>query len=291
LAAAEELEAPVTASLPYCGTPPLPGTLLERFNLDPVLIVVLIAAAAWHLTRLRGDPSRWRALCAWTSVAIALVSPLCALSVALFSARVGQHMLLLLTAAPLLGLTLPAPRLRHRRMEIWVTSLFLMLALWFWHMPAPYQATFESTSAYWLMHVTLFGSGVWFWRALLGSGRAHTADALVAAAMTSMQIGLLGAVLAMASHPLFFNHFTTTQVWGLTPLADQQLGGVIMWVPGIALFLWATLRGLSTLRQPGRRARATHDLADVAGRRTLAGRPLPAQGLRADTTASGYSYF
>jgi putative membrane protein len=238
----------MTASIPYCGAAPLPGTLLERFNLDPVLIAVLVLAAGGHLLWLRARPARWQALCGWASIAVALISPLCALSVSLFSARVGQHMLLLLTAAPLLGLTLPAPRTAGRRAQIWLSSLVFLLALWFWHMPAPYQATFESTSVYWLMHITLFGSGLLLWRALLNCGRAHTADALVVAVMSSMQMGLLGAVLTTASHPLFFSHFTTTQVWGLTPLEDQQLGGVIMWVPGIALFLWATLRGLGALR-------------------------------------------
>jgi putative membrane protein len=238
----------MTATLPYCGASPLPGTLLERFNLDPVLILVLALAAGWHLLWLRARPARWQALCAWTSIAVALISPLCALSVALFSARIAQHMLLLLTAAPLLGLTLPAPRAAGRRAQIWLSGLFFLLALWFWHLPAPYQWTFESTSVYWLMHITLFGSDLLLWRGLLSSGRAHTADALVVAVMTSMQMGLLGAVLATASHPLFFTHFTTTQVWGMTPLEDQQLGGVIMWVPGIALFLWATLRGLGALR-------------------------------------------
>jgi putative membrane protein len=62
-----------------------------------------------------------------------------------------------------------------------------------------------------------------------------------------MQMGLLGAVLTFAGHPLFLWHLTTTQVWGLSPLRDQQLGGTLMWVPGIALFLFAALRSLSRL--------------------------------------------
>ena len=236
----------MSAAIPYCGVAPLPGTLLERFNLDPVLIVLLVLAASWHLARR--PHARWQASAGWALVAAALISPLCALSVSLFSARIAQHMVLLLTAAPLLALSLPAPRIERQRAHIWLSALAFVLALWYWHMPTPYQATFDSTLVYWLMHVTLFGSGLLLWHALLTAGRPHTPDALAVALMTSMQMGLLGAVLALASRPLFFSHLTTTQVWGLTPLEDQQLGGVIMWVPGIALFLWATLRGLASLR-------------------------------------------
>ncbi len=46
---------------------------------------------------------------------------------------------------------------------------------------------------------------------------------------------------------MFLRHLTTTQVWGLSPLRDQQLGGTLMWVPGIVLFLFAALRSLSRL--------------------------------------------
>ena len=62
-----------------------------------------------------------------------------------------------------------------------------------------------------------------------------------------MQMGFLGAVLTLASRPLFFWHLTTTQRLGPHAAQDQQLGGVFMWVPGIVLFLWAALRSLQRL--------------------------------------------
>ncbi len=65
--------------------------------------------------------------------------------------------------------------------------------------------------------------------------------------MTFLQMGLLGAVLTLAGRPLFQWHFLTTQAWRLSPLQDQQLGGALMWVPGIALFLWSALRSLGRL--------------------------------------------
>ncbi len=235
--------------VPYCGTAPLPGTLLTRFNLDPILIGVLLLLAIAHLWRVRGQRVTWFAAAGWATVALALLSPLCALSVSLFAARISQHMLLLLVAAPLLALALPPLRAQHPPLRTWIAGLAFLLALWFWHMPQPYEATFRSDAVYWLMHLTLFGSGLALWQELLSRDRQSAVDRLIVAALTSMQMGLLGAVLAMATHPFFPSHFTTTQVWGLTPLEDQQLGGVIMWVPGIALFLWASVRGVLELRE------------------------------------------
>jgi putative membrane protein len=122
-----------------------------------------------------------------------------------------------------------------------------MVALWFWHMPTPYAATFAATSIYWAMHVTLFGSGIALWRELIHHPPRRTGVVLSVGLLSSMQMGLLGSVLALARRPLFYPHFLTTQAWGLTPLQDQQLGGALMWVPGILLFLWAALWSLRTL--------------------------------------------
>jgi putative membrane protein len=98
------------------------------------------------------------------------------------------------------------------------------------------------------MHLTLFGSAVALWRALLRSPREVSGDVLVAGVLTSMQMGFLGAILTTASRALYFPHLSTTQLWGMTPLQDQALGGILMWVPGIILFLWAGLYALGRLR-------------------------------------------
>lgn len=238
----------MTQSLPYCGTVPSPGELLSRFNLDPVLILALAVLMALHLSRASSRQSRWWVVAGWLCASAALVSPLCALSVALFSARVGQHMILVLVAAPLIAAAWPSRVGQMRGTgRLWLYTGAFFAALWFWHMPEPYDATFSSTPIYWVMHVSLFGSAILLWRELLHHPAARTAQALAAGALTSMQMGLLGAVLTFAQHPLFFWHLTTTGSWGLTPLRDQQLGGVLMWVPGIVLFLFAALRSLGSL--------------------------------------------
>jgi putative membrane protein len=233
----------VNAVVPYCGTPPLPGDLPGRWNGDPALILSLAVIAALHLSSTDRS-ARVRALAGWTIAALALLSPLCALSVSLFAARVAQHMILVLLAAPLIGGALPRGAWRG---SIWWSVAAFSTALWLWHMPVPYDATFHSTPAYWAMHLTLFGTAIWLWRDLLGHRAEQTLQALAAGTAASVQMGLLGAILALAGRPLFLWHLPYTQAWGLTPLADQQLGGVIMWVPGCLLFLLAAMRSMMLL--------------------------------------------
>jgi putative membrane protein len=236
------------AALPYCGAVPLPGTLPGRFNADPVLIATLILAASVQWWRGGTLPHRQRGKAAlgWVVAATAFISPLCALSVALFSARVGQHMVLILIAAPLIARGMPVGTQRFH-WPIWVSALSFFCALWFWHMPVPYEATFGSVPVYWCMHLCLFGTAIWLWKELLHSSRVRMPGAIVAGILTCMHMGLLGAILSLADHALFRWHSSTTWAWGLTPLEDQQLGGVIMWVPGIGLFLWVAMRSVAHL--------------------------------------------
>ena len=233
--------------IPYCGTPPLPGELLARFNLDPVLISVLVLLGGLHVAHVRRGPLAAPVIAGWIVAALAFISPLCALSVALFSARIAQHMILMLIAAPLIALGLPPRAPRRGTRLLWLAACAFLIFLWMWHMPLPYTATFYSTAVYWSMHVTLFGSALMLWREILHPTDAHAFEALALGALSSMQMGMLGAILTLATHPMFFPHLTTTRAWGFTPLQDQQLGGVLMWVPGIVLFLWAALRSLRRL--------------------------------------------
>lgn len=229
----------------YCGAPPVPGALIERFNLDPVLIVALALAATVHVmaNRRAGRPVS-AAATGWAIAAAAFLSPLCALSVSLFAARVGQHMILVLIAAPLVAFALPRWRFLARTGLLWAATALFFVALWFWHMPAPYEATFASPVIYWSMHLSLFGSAILLWACLL---RQPSPQALAAGVLTSTHMGLLGAMITLATWPMYRPHLATTEAWGFTPLADQQLGGVLMWVPGCLLFLWIAISSLASL--------------------------------------------
>ncbi len=244
---------PVQAYIPYCGAPPVPGGV--AWNTDPWLIAALLLSAIplFRTVRQAGISRQCAAGLGWGLVALALVSPLCNLSMALFSARIAQHMLLVLGAAPLLAGALPPLHRAGSRMGPGAglaTALFALL-LWLWHLPGPYDATLKSDLLYWTMHLSLFGAAVWLWQAIFATAAERPLLGLAAGFATAAQTSLLSGLLTLAPKPLFAVHATTTWPWGLTPLEDQQLGGLIMWVPGGLAFtlvaLWGFARWLALL--------------------------------------------
>lgn len=230
---------------PYCGLPPLPDAIWSRWNLDPILIGALLLVAGLYGL---GAGRQAAFYLGWGLAAAALISPLCALSVSLFAARVGQHMILTLLAAPLVaagrpGLALAALLGAERRAEarrgfapFSAAGLFAVL-LWIWHAPGPYAATFAGSFAYWLMHLSLFGAALWLWHNLLDTCAAKALAVMGASLASTVQMGLLGAIITFAPRPVYAPHAHSTLAWGLTSLQDQQLGGAIMWAPGCLAFL------------------------------------------------------
>ena len=208
----------------YCGPAPLPAEIWLRWNLDPLLIAAL-AALAMTVRR-----SRAGAL-AVTVLVLAFVSPLCALSAALFSARVVHHVLMVAVAAPLLALAWPASRSASPALPFLISTA----ALWGWHWPPAYDLALSNQAVYWMMQVTLLASSLAFWRAVLRPGQP-TASGLLWVSGGYMQMGLLGALLTFAPTAVYAVHAVAPLAWNLTPLADQQLGGLIMWGPSGLLF-------------------------------------------------------
>lgn len=225
--------------VPYCGTPPLPADWLGRWNLDPWLLLGLALLLALHEFVAARVPAASAAAATrrrtfragWALLAFGLVSPLCALSVALFSARVTQHLLLLFIAVPLMAYGWQRAA-GPRAPGLGVATVALTAAFWFWHAPAAYEATFTSTAGYWAMHVSLLAAAWFFWRAMFSGTRGSELKRLGALGATLAQMGLLGALLTFATRLLYSPHVTTTAPFGLTALEDQQLGGLVMWVPG-----------------------------------------------------------
>ncbi|EAR52054.1 hypothetical protein OG2516_18355 [Oceanicola granulosus HTCC2516] len=198
---------------------PGPGEAWAAWNLDPLVIGGLLALL-WAVRHRPTGPAAVGVL------AVAFVSPLCAISVALFSARVVHHVLLVAVAAPLLAAAWPG-----RARGAAVPFLISTALLWGWHLPAAYDLALSDMAVYWLMQATLLGSATWFWRAVLGARGG--VDAVLWSLAGLMQMGALGALLTLAPGPLYAAHGLAPLAWGLTPLADQQLGGLIMWVPAM----------------------------------------------------------
>lgn len=233
------------AVIAYCGPAAVPDDFWTRWNFDPLLIAVL-AGLAVVIARGRSDHARagWSAIGLLT---IVFVSPLCALSSAMFSARVFHHVVLVAAAAPLLAMAFPLKRVKSLPLPVLVATHAVVL--WSWHAPGIYDWGLASVPAYWLMQGSLLGSGWLMWRAILAPS-TQAGPALLALVATVAQMGLLGAVIVFASRPLYSVHFSSTWPWGLSPLVDQQLAGLLMWVPAtlpyVAVGLWMAW---SNLRQ------------------------------------------
>ncbi|SMG55187.1 cytochrome c oxidase assembly protein [Paraburkholderia susongensis] len=221
----------------YCGPAAVPGSLWLRWNTDPLLLAAL-AALAFVVASGRSNNARagWAAI---ALMAVVFVSPLCALSSALFSARVTHHIILIAAVAPLLALAFPLPRFVHPPLVPVVAAHAVIV--WFWHAPGPYAWGLSTVPAYWLMQLTLLGSAWLMWRSIF-SPSVPTGAALMALVATIGHMGLLGALIVFAPVPLYVAHFATTAAWGLTPLADQQLAGLLMWVLAMIPYLVAGLR-------------------------------------------------
>ncbi|HET9427797.1 MAG TPA: cytochrome c oxidase assembly protein [Allosphingosinicella sp.] len=223
---------------PYCGVAPIPGEWLGRWNLDPVLLVGVAALFVWVWKSGPDSPARRRIVASALAITILVfVSPFCALSAALFSARVAHHLLLTVAIAPLLVFALPLERTRWPGSLLFWTAI-QALCFWLWHAPDLYARALSSHSVYWLMQLTLAGTAAGFWAALRRSGEPAAVAALLT---TTVQMGLLGALITFASVPIYEPHFLTTFPWGFSALEDQQIAGLIMWAPAAALYLAAAL--------------------------------------------------
>jgi putative membrane protein len=101
-----------------------------------------------------------------------------------------------------------------------------------WHAPGLFDAAVRSEWIHAVQHLSFFVPAMLFWHALLKAhSPGHAAMATAAAFATFMHTGLLGGLITLAPHPLFVAYLDRTATWDLTPLADQQLAGVLMWVP------------------------------------------------------------
>ena len=199
----------------------------------------------------------------WALLVILFVSPLCALSSALFSVRVAHHVVLVAGGAPLLALSLPRGlRVAWIGRAVGAAFIVHMILLWFWHAPAPYAAALADPRIFWAMDLSLLGSAMLFWMAVL-SPAAPFGDALIMLGSV-VQMGLLGAVITFARKPLYLPHFASTEPFGLSALADQQLAGLIMWVPATIPYLAARCADRA---QPGARrpTAAFDDRVDQGG--------------------------
>jgi len=279
----------------HAGAVLTPGEAWRAWVWEPAAAVALLATAVVYLCGVRrlwreagqgrGLPG-WRAGCfaAGLLVAVlALFSPVDPLGEQLCAAHMIQHLLLLTVAAPLLAAGAPGrgmlwafrpdarrglARWWHRRSTLrhavqlvnapamaWVLSI---AALVLWHLPGPYSLALGHEWVHALEHVSFLGTGFLFWRVVLrpdGYRRLGPGAAVLYVFTAGIPAGLLGALLTFAGRPLYAGQSAAAWAWGLTALEDQQLAGLLMWMPGGVVYLVAAaVCFVLWLRQEERRA-------------------------------------
>ena len=215
-------------------------------SLLPALGWLLVwAAYAAGAARRRPPPGRRLLFHAGMVVgALALFGPLDRWAERSTAWHMVQHMLLIGAVAPLLVLAAPlgawravagrgfdaAARafVRAGRRPMACAAVHAA-ALWVWHAPGPYEAALRHEGWHWLAHASFLLSALPFWQATLHHGRARAGAAALALLFTLMHTGALGALLTFARAPLY----------PPGDLADQQLAGLVMWVPGGLVYLVA----------------------------------------------------
>lgn len=157
-----------------------------------------------------------------------------------FAAHMGLHMLVVGVAVPLIAAAL-ALRLAITSVLALpiVVSLLDFVVVWGWHAPALHHASRTEPLVLVAEQLSFFAISLLVWLvALSGSDRGNAAlGGAMALFFTSMHMTLLGALLSLSPRPLYEGHHGGDGWLGLSPLADQQLGGVVMLAIGGVVYL------------------------------------------------------
>ncbi len=220
----------------------------------------------------------WRLVAYWGGlffIALALLSPIDALGQQLFFMHMVQHLLLIMIAPPLLLVANPMPfvlwglptGLRHRVGGLFSQALHResgfrrtlraatqpgiiwmvwVIALIGWHDPGMYNAALRFEWVHNVEHLTFFIASMLLWWHLTGAGpRVHKQFGLLGRIGLVISVVppnmLTGVVLAFAESGYYSYYEAVPRLWGFDVLTDQQLGGVIMWVPGSMMYIVAAL--------------------------------------------------
>lgn len=251
-------------------------------------------ARLWEGGKAGRGVSRPEVACFSTGFAalfVALVSPIHPWGSELFSVHMLQHEILMLVAAPLLVLGRPVvvtlrglPRGvaaalgRVMNFRVWraardgleqprVAWAVHGAALWVWHAPALFDAALHSEFVHFLQHASFFGTALLFWWALFNTHRSPAAygAGVLYLFTTAVHSSILGALLTFAHTAWYAPYNGTSAAWGLSPIEDQQLGGLIMWIPAGLIYAGAGLIMIVSWLRESERLVIAHEARPVAG--------------------------
>lgn len=251
-------------------------TSYAAWTADPVILVPLYVLAVLFLI---GTSRLWRHAgfgrgtqphqlacfwAGWTVLALALLSPLHFLSEQLLSAHMIEHELIMAVAAPLLVMSRPLGTLLWAFPADWrrpvafgvteplrpvlsiltvpaIATVMHSLVIWTWHVPAMFDAALASPWLHALQHASFLLSATIFWWAVLNVPRGKLIFSAGHLFATMIAMTALGALITLSSHLLYGIYQSKAEAYGLTALEDQQLAGLIMWVPGCAIYAAAAI--------------------------------------------------
>lgn len=282
---------------------------ISDWNLDPVLLLnftILLWLYVRGLSRIwyRAGigrvvrPTQVAAMGAGMLALVAvLVTPVDALGEQLAWVHMVQHMILMTLAAPLIVLGAPSAiwlwgispfwrrmfgrllrllqswripaRLLWQPIVIWSAYAAVM---WLWHIPVLYEAALRNPFVHDLQHLTFFIVACLFWRVVLdpvSRFRIGPGVGVLYLFTTTLHATVLGVWMTLAPLPWYADYFGRSEMWGLTPLEDQQLAGLIMWMPACFPYLVAAvaLIGQCLRETSPHHAPARSRSSDRAGRR------------------------
>jgi len=252
------------------------------WSVEPLALALLAGSAALYAAGLRGmAAARRRAIspppriAAWLAgvvlAVIALFSPLDALADKSFAWHMAQHLLLMLGVAPLLAsanthlvtlmaFPLPLRRLVGRRVNRapgvrggassrlapLVAALCFVTGLWLWHAARLYDLALANPVVHTLEHLTFVVTSAVFWRMVVTAGnrRLDRLSGVLLVTVVGLQGNLLAALITLAPDPLY-------QPYAHNALGDQQLAGLLMWVPAGLVYLVATIHALWRIQSLG----------------------------------------
>ncbi len=248
---------------------------------SPFLPLTALALAAytvglWRLrSRGRGQSvGGWQAARAYAALVlfgVALFGPLDVYAEHLFLVHMLQHLLLAMAVAPLLlsasvmpaymwsmpqwmrqgvGTEFAAKGLARRAVSFAtrppVALVFFICALWLWHIPDLYDAAVRNELVHLAEHLSFFLGALLFWWPIIGPAPVRSVlsypQRLLYLLLIVTPTAILAAMITMTSSVIYESYADSPGIWGLTPLSDQRIGGLIMWVPGNFVYLFTMTR-------------------------------------------------
>lgn len=250
---------------------------MKEWTWPPFIVLPLVLTAVTYFIGTLKMPRKsktasllsWRTVCfalGLISLVTALDSPVHELGEQLFWVHMTQHEILMLVSAPLLIMGKPllpflwalSPAWRGRVANVARSNVFKKswtmvsaplsawllsaLALWVWHAPWLFDQTLQSDWIHAAQHTSFLGTALLFWWPLVNRTPALNYGAGVAYVFTTiLHTSVLGALLTFSQHPWYSTYVTTAPAWGMSALEDQQVGGLIMWIPAGTLLLIVAL--------------------------------------------------